>query len=482
MRRPRARVRKLKLPSRGARPARGTVPLPSDQAVQHPAMAAAPACMHDTASGTDVSPHAGPVTARVDARYLHRWALIGGLCPAFGFDSTGAPITISFSARRTDLLRLDSKLHIRDSLRLPRRRGTVRALLQSGLDEVFRDTSGGAYFFVDADDHVVVPTASGEIWVVGIRPRFRVVRKIRLPFLSGARLTACLPVWQHSEAYWYTTREGAVGVAGDRRAQPVQLPQGEQIQNAFAVNARGAFVVSNHALYLLALERDAARIGWRTPYRRGRRRKPGQIDLGSGTTPTLLGDRWVVFGDGREPMRVVVVDQRTGKIADERAVFTDKRGSACENSMIGYGDSVVVGNTFGYSHPLKKPRTEGGLLRLDVHPDTGRLSQRWYNPDVDVMSAVPKLSLKTGLLYAYTRRGFGRPRAAKRTVRRKQREEWCLVGVDFRTGNVRYRLPVFRGPRHTHHDNAWGTISLGPDALYLGMWNGCLRVEDYGPS
>jgi hypothetical protein len=192
-----------------------------------------------------------------------------------------------------------------------------------------------------------------------------------------------------------------------------------------------------------------------------------------------MGSRFVVIGDGRSPLQVLVFDQATGELLDERPVFADKRGSACENSVIAHGDSIVVGNTYGYENPLRKPHTEGGLARFDVNRQTGRLTLRWYNANVDAFTATPKLSRKNGLVYAYTRRSLGRPMASKPGVQLQERVEWSLLGVDFRTGELAYRLPIFRGEEHTHFDNAWGTLSLGPgDALYLGMWNGCLRVVD----
>jgi hypothetical protein len=444
--------------------------------------------MHDDAHATDTSPFGGPVTGNVRAHYLHRWALVGGLCPAFAYAPDGTPITMSFSALRTALLALDPcTLRVVASYPLPRRKGTLQKVFRAGLDEVFRDTSGGAYFFVDANGFVVVPTADNDIWVLALRRvgdqhAFALRRKLKPHVADGDKLTACLPVWDPSgasPAYWYSTQGGVVGVAGDRAASYVSLPPGERIQNSFGVNERGAFVVSSHALYLLALRDGRVVVAWRRAYERGTTLKPGQIDLGSGTTPTLMGSRFVVIADGRSPMRVLVIDQDSGKLLDAAAVFTDKRGSGCENSLIAHGDSIVVGNTYGYRNPLRRPDTEGGLARFDVDAHTGRMTLRWYNPDVDVFTATPKLSRKNGLIYACTRRSLGRPTASKPTVHLKERVEWALLGVDFRTGEVAYRLPIFRGEEHTHYDNAWGTLSLGPDdALYLGVWNGCLRVAD----
>jgi hypothetical protein len=443
--------------------------------------------MHDDSHASDTSPFGGPVTENVDAKYLHRWALVGGICPAFAFTAEGLPITMSFSALRTDLLLLDPRtLDVLDSLPLPRRKGTIKKVLRAGLDEVFRDTSGGAYFFVDAQGRVIVPASDSKIWIIAIKRegkarRFDLRRKLSPQVPKGDKLTACLPVWQAQGAplYWYTTAEGTIGIVGDGISKQLTFPNGERIQNSIAVNERGAFVVSNFALYLVTMDAGAPRIAWRTPYERGTKLKPGQIDLGSGTTPTLMGSRFVVIGDGSAPMKVVVIDQASGRILDAQPVFTDKRGSASENSVITHGDAIVIGNTYGYENPLRLPHTEGGLVCFGVDPATGRMKQRWYKPEIDVFTATPKLSRKNGLIYAYSRRALGRPATSKLTVQGKEREEWVLLGVDFRTGELVYRLPLFRGEHHTHNDNGWSTISLGhDDALYLGMWNGCVRVAD----
>jgi len=480
-------VEQLKLPADGRRTPKHTQGVEGSPP-RHPGLSALPACMHDDSHATDTSAFGGPVTDAVDARYLHRWALMGGICPAFGFDAHGTPITISFSALRTDLLALDpDTLDVVDWLPLPRRKGTIKKFLKGGLDEVFRDTSGGAYFFVDAEGRVVVPTANGEIWIIDLRQEgrarhFEVVRKFH-PFVpKGDKLTACLPVWRESglpAIYWYTTAGGVVGVVGQEVAAQIALSKGERIENGIAVNERGVFVVSNHALYLIAFDGKEAKIAWRAPYERGTKLKPGQIDLGSGTTPTLMGSRFVVIGDGSASMKVLVIDQVSGRILDAQPVFADKRGSASENSVIAHDNGIVVGNTYGCENPLRLPHTEGGLVCFDVDPETGRMKQRWYKPDIDVFTATPKLSRKNGLIYAYTRRSLGRPKMPKPTVQAQEREEWSIIGLDLRTGEVVYWLPLFRREHHTHYDNAWGTISLGPqDALYLGMWNGCVRVAD----
>src|SRR5690606_20263319 len=141
----------------------------------------------------------------------------------------------------------------------------------------------------------------------------------------------------------------------------------------------GLIVVSEGALYRFELGPGEIVQRFRTEYEIGVP-KPGLLAPGSGTTPTLLGDRYVAIGANAEVMNVCLFDQVTGELLDEYPVFEDQKGSACENSFVGHGTSLVVGNTFGYQNPMQigKLVKSPGMIRLDVDESTKKLVRKWY--------------------------------------------------------------------------------------------------------
>jgi len=494
---------------------------PKAHSTQRPLAGATPT-MHEDASSTDTTPSRGPVSERCHVDRVQVGTGPAGMCPSFVIDSKGRIITISFRALRTRLLVLNPKtLRIYDAARIPRRPGVIGAVaesyinddLEDGLsrgqageaakDEVFRDTSGGAYFFVDDEDRIVIPTANNKIQVFEIRGSGSNTRLDRVvsrdvPARQNAndRLTATLPCWDTpsgSTGYWYTTQRGVVGVVrpfGGSRITPYRMwdrgdaPSGpkERIQNSFSVGKNGAFIVSNYRLYRFQVVDDAVKCVWSVPYPRGSVLRPGQIDTGSGTTPTLLGDDFVAIGDGGSPMAVRIFHQSDGTLCDAVEVFGDQPGadgddapgSACENSFIYHDGLLIVGNTYGYSSPFATADGKApGLVAFNVDPSTGKLALRWYNRVVDILTATPKLSVPDGLLYAYT---CDRPKDIGRSG---VKLTWKLIGVDVTTGKVALDLPLFdaRGDRN-RFDNAWATIALTPrgEAL-IGQFRGFSRVR-----
>ena len=97
---------------------------------------------------------------------------------------------------------------------------------------------------------------------------------------------------------------------------------------------------------------------WSRPYRNIGIQKPGQINAGSGTTPTLVGPvsghysttpEYVAITDNADPMDVVVY--RTAdhlRRGQHRVVCTvpvfNKGASDDENSLISLGRSLIVEN------------------------------------------------------------------------------------------------------------------------------------------
>ena len=149
---------------------------------------------------------------------------------------------------------------------------------------------------------------------------------------------------------------------------------------------------------------------WQREYDHGSQKKPGQLSAGSGTTPTVLPSGLVAITDNADPqMHVQFYDAVDGPLVCQAAVFGEGE-SASDNSLVAVGDaSVVVENNYGYKAPwstLLGRATTGGLARVDADPDTGECTVGWRSDEV-APTSVAKVSLATGLVYAYTTRESG---------------------------------------------------------------------------
>jgi hypothetical protein len=234
----------------------------------------------------------------------------------------------------------------------------------------------------------------------------------------------------------------------------------------------GIYVVSDHALYRFELaDSGAPKRVWREVYDRGERVKVGQINQGSGTTPTLLGDDYVAIADNAEPRMNVLVYRRhgeTGKRAVCKLPVFEPGASATENTLIGYGRSLVVENNAGYDifRTMRGGRTSApGIARIDLRADGSGCDLVWQSDEIS-QTTVPKLSTSNGLVYLYTKR----PNAPRNG------DAFYFTAIDFATGRTVYRVLTGTGMRY---DNNWAAISLAPDgSAFVGVLNGLVRVRD----
>ncbi len=278
-------------------------------------------------------------------------------------------------------------------------------------------------------------------------------------------LIALMPDWDGR--IWFETRGGLVGTVTPETGAGRVLDLEEEIANSFAVDEDGGvYVVTTGALY--RLEADQAgrpTVTWSAPYDAGSERKPGQLSRGSGTTPTLLPGGLVAITDNAEPrMNVVFLRRETGEEVCSAPVFADD-ASATDNSLVAVGDGVVVENNHGYESPLSTMlgrATEPGLARVDVAD--GRCRVRWTS-DVVAPSSVAKVSLATGLVYAYTKRPS-----------RWGVSAWYLTAVDARTGRHVFSVRTGTG---TLMNNHYAAVTLAPDgSAYIATLAGMVRVRD----
>lgn len=345
----------------------------------------------------------------------------------------------------------------------------------------WQDLCGGSYFYLDDQDRAVLATTDRRILVVATDdgegdPDLTTEAGYDL---SGAVpdddcLIALMPDWDGR--IWWVTSHGLVGTVTDRGGEePVvrTLDLGEEVANSLATDADGGvYVVTVEALYkLVADDRSQMPVArWRAPYDRGSEQKPGQLSQGSGTTPTVLPDGLVAITDNADGrMNVVFLRTADGREVCRSPVFTDD-GSATDNSLVSVGDGgVVVENNHGYAGPwstLLGRTTESGFARVDVVEDAadGACEVVWTSDETGPTS-VAKVSLETGLVYAYTKRSS-----------RWGVSAWYLTAIDARTGRTAFAVRTGLG---TLLNNHYAAVTLAPDgSAFVATLAGLVRVRD----
>ncbi|MFD7861989.1 hypothetical protein [Streptomyces sp. NPDC059783] len=473
-------------------------PVPGRPAPQHPFLAPnGRSGMHADAAGSGTYPYSGPLgrSPQVDSEQI---APLGGECATATFDAAGRLITVCGTFTGFLLKLLDPRtLDTLAEYKLPQRSSTVEAITRLDFSKIFKDTSGGAYFYLDDRDRVVLADSRQHIQRIAHEQaadgswRFTVVDDWDLTgqvphdcvswtnlYPSGTcdPVTSVMPDWQGR--VWWVTRLGRVGTV-DPRTGAVRsvLLTGEEIQNSFSVAEDGVSIVTDHALYSFAATDDGTpRVQWRETYDRGTGTKPGSVNQGSGTTPDLFGDgdAYVAITDNADDRMNVLVYRRAPGIPEgQRLVCTvpvfGSGASTTDNSMISWGNSLVVENNYGYEDVttlLLGRSVVGGVARIDVRPDGSGCDTVWESA-VRSPSTVPKLSTANGLLYFYEKQ----PNALGI-------DAWYLTAVDYRTGARRWSKLTGTG---LAYDNNWAPVTIGPDGTaYVGVFNGIVAVRDGG--
>jgi len=190
------------------------------------------------------------------------------------------------------------------------------------------DTSGGGYFVLDNQDRAIIVQSDNLVrffkiidnddnvsWVVD--EEFHLKDKIP----AASKVTVAMPDW--SVLLWFVSREGIVGTINTSTGEILTMTlDNEEIQNAIAIASDGVFVLSDFALY--RFETDSTRAlpfyTFREEYERATEQKPGLINAGSGTAPTLLGDDLIAIADNADGRSNVLVCLRGKNVATERLI------------------------------------------------------------------------------------------------------------------------------------------------------------------
>ncbi len=458
---------------------------------QHPYLAAEGTNgMHGNSYNTGAYDYMGPLGNNpvIKSRSMN---VFGGLVATLMFDSKGRIMCISGNVVGFRLLLIDAEtLEILAETRLPQRPSTIEAIKTLNFSAISSDTSGGAYCHLLAGDRPIIGNSDNIIQIYYVdessgTPEWKVEKEWdisdKLP--EGSYMTDALP--DHDGNLWFVTRPGEVGYVvpetGDVYLMNLSKSTGEpeEIQNTLAVCADGIYIVSDRAMYRFEIGSDGVPVyTWRTEYDRGTTLKPGAINQGSGTTPTLLDvprsdgsiAKLVAITDNADnQVNVVIYDRETGTTIATVPVFTPGK-SVSENSLIAHGRSFIVENNYsesGSGFLVTDPTSEPGVVRIDMNEDCTGASIAWESNEASC-TVVPKLSTKNGIVYLYTREyGNGIPDNAV---------AWYLTAVDFETGETLFK--VFTGCGR-NWNNSYGPITIGPNgSAYVGVFNGLISITD----
>jgi hypothetical protein len=447
-------------------------PLQATVAPQNPFMARNPnSNIHNDTWMTDAYARSGPLGHGLQAT---SGAMPAALCGSVAFDSNGRIVSVcpSIAAPVTARVIDPATLDVLASYTMP---GGPNP---SG-PTAFQNFTGGGYYFLDQHDRIWSATKTSHLFVIAERNGGHKLVKVADYDLtkvlrSDERVTSALPTF--TGRIWFVSKKnGKVGVLNSRTRRMKVLRLGEEIENSFAVDRDGVYIVSDKRMYRFGLRRGRPHVDWKVTYRNSGIVKPSQVDAGSGTTPTIMAGGYVAITDNADPMNVVVYRRAkklpagVSRTVCEVPVFAQGAG-ATENSLITAGRSLFVENNYGYQDPFGAQSgtlTQPGFARVDVNADGAGCTLAWTNTEVRAPTVVPKLSTKTGLLYSY-----------ERVDAPTGEQPWYWTAIDATTGATAWKR--YAGSGLSFNNNYAGIALAADGSAYLGVIGGMVRLKDGG--
>ncbi|KEI72695.1 hypothetical protein [Endozoicomonas elysicola] len=463
--------------------------------ITHPFMAkAGKSTIHGDGFNSDVHLISGPLGINPQIQTRDGSNMPGGMCATVTITTKDQLIALCASIAGFEIHMLKPRsLELLARFKLPNRPSSFQALVKRDPTIVMTDTSGGAYYYLDDQDRVVLAdstqriirlanrqTETGE-WEFYLDGSWDLSHEVPNDCMNWNNwfpdgecdpITAVLP--DHKGLIWWVTRYGRVGTLNPEtgRVKSTQF-KGEEIQNSFAMDENAAYVVTDHATYAMNTDaRGKPTVLWQEAYDRGSARKVGSINQGSGTTPTLLGDRYITVTDNADERINLLVYRRQPDFNGQRLICTvplfENQQSATENSMVGWGRTIIIENNFGYSSAVQQKEWDvipGGITRIDIRKDESGCDVVWNSPE-KAPSVVPKLSADNGLVYFYT---FEQQKNAEDVA-------WYLMALDANSGKTAFKIRTGAGMAF---DNNWAPITIGTDGTaYVGTIKGIIAIWD----
>jgi hypothetical protein len=433
----------------------------------------------------------------------HEWIFN---CIPIVFDSHGRPISVCINPKEATVVLLDPD--------------TLEVLSHHPLDippgdpykgdgrQRFLASMGTIYSFLDAHDRFTVVSGGNQIITLveggseespvlelleGNTYDLKEILPETNPIVSGAILD-----WQGR--IWFATPDPAtiwvLNPATFQKENPdsvkrVLLDPDEAIRNTFALTKikggrTAAYVVTSKQMYRVdAGPDDQPYKVWSEPYKRNENEEVrlGQYEVGSGTSPTILGEgKYVAITDDNTQLQVVVfrtderLDPNEERIVCEVPVFDFQGGGngALSNSLIGSRLSLIASNNYNYwfdweNGKLQSPSAPG-FERIDIEPNGKSCRKIWTNTEV-ATTVSPRLSTKTGLIYTIARK-----LDEGTLIDEKPLDVYYWTAIDFRTGETVWQKRAGTG---SEFDSFYPALGIGPNgALYSGGYGRFMSVRD----
>ncbi len=414
-------------------------------------------------------------------------------CENLAFDSQGRPIVFCAGTNEASVIMLDPEtLEVLTYYPL-----VVTEGLAGEGDQQIPLPMWSIYAYVDNRDQINIVSGNNKIHILReagspSSPVFELAEEYDLSLLVDGitnRITGLTVDFQGR--YWLnmgTSADILVLNPGTARYPYLDLPrvnlgEGEVTRNNMALTKEGTYVVTTKKMYRVdAGADDQPYVMWSVPYDTIGEVRSGQYELGSGTSPTILGEgKYVAITDNAAQMNVVVYRTEAGLPPDQRVVckvpvfdFPGGGKGANSNSLIGSHNSIIVQNFYHYlfdwdTLKLVYPGAPG-MERIDIDPNGKGCTKVWVNTEV-ASNLLPKLSTPTGLIYTQDRKYD--------EVRDLYAVYW--VALDFRTGQVVWEKLVgtFDKSDFAKFDNFWAGINIGPKGeMYGGLYAGVTMIRD----
>ena len=376
---------------------------------------------------------------------------LGGLSIIFVFNSRGHLFTIPKGVNVTSTIyKVDPiGMTVLDSLEIPTTgvRGGVYCLADSR-DRIVASVGGKLMWFSDRDE------------TTGSEADLHLVGEVDLSsHLSTGDEIMGISILYTGELVFATTGTDddpcSIGVvAGGFEAPDIRTIDfpGETMSNSVAVDEDGGiYLVTSHNARRVTWTGSELVDSWACPYEPGERR-PMRLGLGSGSTPSLMLDRYVAITDNAPQMNLLVLRRGLDVADDDRLVDiipTLEEDSTSEQSVLVCDRSMIVAQNV----PGK-----AGLERYDLS-EAEELTLVWHNP-IELPSCIPSMSRDTRQVYVYGMDG----------------DQWTMFGIDFDSGETLWRAHAGEG---FPYNNYYSGVVVGPQGrLYIGIMKGLVSFAD----